>query len=348
VVEYEESEAAPYVDVDALKGRGRAVWLETYGCQMNVSDTEVAWAVLEGAGFTRAESVDDADVALMVTCAIREGAEQRVFSRLAQWHGEKKKRRSEKGGNIDGRNSNSSISSSGIDSSVDASSCDSSSSSSSARPASGCSDAMAGLYNTVEERAAVGTAGRFEGGRGLTVGVLGCMAERLKSRLLEGEYGVDLVCGPDAYRDLPRLLAHSHGSGNAAINVQLSLDETYADIAPVRLDPGSPSALVTVMRGCDNLCTYCIVPFTRGRERSRDLASICREVETLSQQGVREVTLLGQNVNSYLGKSATPYVCVGGGRALQRRRCVTDLHVPSTTTLLSTHSTTPFWCTASV
>jgi tRNA A37 methylthiotransferase MiaB len=166
---------------------------------MNVADTEVAWAVLEGAGFTRAADVDTADVALMVTCAIREGAEQRVFNRLEAWHSVKRKR---------GRN----------------------------RKASEKDD-----------------------GFPLKVGVLGCMAERLKSRLLEGGHGVDLVCGPDAYRDLPRLLAHCLGSDQTAINVQLSLDETYADIAPVRLDPNSPSAFVSVMRGCDNMCTYCIV-----------------------------------------------------------------------------------------
>lgn len=162
---------------------------------MNVADTEIAWAVLENAGFGRAQDVGSADIALMVTCAIREGAEQRVFNRLQAWHDVKRKR---------GR-----------------------SGSPQADP--------------------------------LKVGVLGCMAERLKSRLLEEGHGVDLVCGPDAYRDLPRLLAHTRGADQTAINVQLSLDETYADIAPVRLDPSSPSAFVSIMRGCDNMCTYCIV-----------------------------------------------------------------------------------------
>lgn len=183
----EHTDAAPYLATDALAGRGRAVWIETYGCQMNVSDTEVAWAVLEGAGFTRAESVDDADVALMVTCAIREGAEQRVFARLAQWHGQKKKRRSVGNGGHD----------------------------------------AAGAVAVAADDHDGGDADTSGGDRGLTIGVLGCMAERLKTRLLEGDHGVDLVCGPDAYRDLPRLLAHSHGTGNAAINVQLSFDETW-------------------------------------------------------------------------------------------------------------------------
>ena len=175
------------------------------GCpQMNVSDTEVAWAVLENAGYTRAADLESADVALMVTCAIREGAEQRVFNKLGSWRHVKQSR-------------------------------------------------------TKADKANAHTARDTLHGTPLRIGVLGCMAERLKSRLLEGGHGVDLVCGPDAYRDLPRLLAQCYGSGQAAINVQLSLDETYADIAPVRLDPGSPAAFVSVMRGCDNMCTYCIV-----------------------------------------------------------------------------------------
>jgi MiaB/RimO family radical SAM methylthiotransferase len=134
---------------------------------------------------------------------------------------------------------------------------------------------------------------------GAVVGVLGCMAERLKTQLLEHRQLVDIVCGPDAYRDLPRLVAvSSHGDENA-INVMLSADETYADIAPVRLDPGKKYAFVSIMRGCNNLCSYCVVPFTRGRERSRPIDSIVHEVKMLSDQGIKEVTLLGQNVNSY-------------------------------------------------
>lgn len=137
-----------------------------------------------------------------------------------------------------------------------------------------------------------------------TVGVLGCMAERLKTKLLESDKMVDLVVGPDAYRDIPNLLRVVHGSGEAAVNVQLSLDETYADIAPVRADPHSPSAFVSIMRGCNNMCSYCIVPFTRGRERSRVISSIVDEVRALSDQGVKEVVLLGQNVNSYHDKKS--------------------------------------------
>ncbi|OWZ12111.1 CDK5 regulatory subunit-associated protein 1 [Phytophthora megakarya] len=137
-----------------------------------------------------------------------------------------------------------------------------------------------------------------------TVGVLGCMAERLKTKLLESDKMVDLVVGPDAYRDIPNLLHVVHGSGEAAVNVQLSLGETYADIAPVRADPHSPSAFVSIMRGCNNMCSYCIVPFTRGRERSRVMNSIVDEVRALSDQGVKEVVLLGQNVNSYHDKKS--------------------------------------------
>lgn len=137
-----------------------------------------------------------------------------------------------------------------------------------------------------------------------TVGVLGCMAERLKKKLLDSDKMVDLVIGPDAYRDIPNLLRVVLGSGEAAVNVQLSLDETYADIAPVRADPHSPSAFVSIMRGCNNMCSYCIVPFTRGRERSRVMNSIVDEVRALSDQGVKEVVLLGQNVNSYHDKKS--------------------------------------------
>ncbi|TMW67745.1 hypothetical protein Poli38472_007417 [Pythium oligandrum] len=136
-----------------------------------------------------------------------------------------------------------------------------------------------------------------------TVGVLGCMAERLKTQLLESDKMVDVVVGPDAYRDIPNLLRIVRG-GEAAVNVQLSLDETYADIAPVRSDPDSPSAYVSIMRGCNNMCSYCIVPFTRGRERSRVISSIVDEVRALSDQGVKEIVLLGQNVNSYHDKKS--------------------------------------------
>ncbi|KCV68778.1 hypothetical protein H696_04197 [Fonticula alba] len=220
---------APYLPKNL--GQGRTVLTETYGCQMNVNDTEIALACLLDAGYERAPegaSAQDADVVLLMTCAIRDNAETKIWNRLTELSHIKRKR------------------------------------------------------------------------RGLRVGLLGCMAERLKHQVLESDKSVDVVCGPDSYRDLPRLL-HSVdiSGGQSAINVMLSLDETYADVAPVRVNPDNVSAFVSIMRGCDNMCSYCIVPFTRGRERSRDAASIIREVRQLQSQGVREVTLLGQNVNSY-------------------------------------------------
>ncbi|XP_067947784.1 mitochondrial tRNA methylthiotransferase CDK5RAP1-like isoform X2 [Watersipora subatra] len=147
---------------------------------------------------------------------------------------------------------------------------------------------------------------RVNGQPQVKIGILGCMAERLKSQILEERKSVDLVCGPDAYKDLPRLLSITH-SGQTAVNVMLSLDETYADVMPVRLNPESPSAFVSIMRGCENMCSYCIVPFTRGRERSRPIASILDEVRMLRDQGIKEVTLLGQNVNSYRDLSESKY-----------------------------------------
>ena len=140
--------------------------------------------------------------------------------------------------------------------------------------------------------------GRSKKAGPLQIGLLGCMAERLKAQIIERESGIDVVSGPDSYRDLPRLLALTK-TGQSAINVLLSLDETYSDVMPVKLDQNSINAYVTIMRGCDNMCSYCIVPFTRGKERSRPIPSIEREVKHLVSQGVKEVTLLGQNVNSY-------------------------------------------------
>lgn len=209
-------------------GEGRRVYLETYGCQMNVSDSEVVEAVLRQAGFERTEQAEEADLVLLNTCAIREHAESKVWQRLREF----RRRRA---------------------------------------------------------------SGRVK------VGVLGCMAERLKQRLLEEEGGLaDLVVGPDQYRALPGLVARVFETGLPALSVQLSLEETYADIdlAPVRR-ASRHHAFVTVMRGCDNMCSFCVVPFVRGRERSRPTASVLREVERLVADGVREVTLLGQNVNSY-------------------------------------------------
>ena len=206
----------------------KMVYLETYGCQMNVSDSEIVASVLEkhGYGLTRNES--EADVVLLNTCAIRENAEQKVRTRLGMLRADKRDR-----------------------------------------------------------------------GRDLTLGVLGCMAERLREKLLEQEKLVDLVVGPDAYRDLPRLLHEADSTGQAAVNVQLSKEETYADLSPVRYASNGLSAFVSIMRGCDNMCSFCVVPFTRGRERSRPVGSILREVQELVDQGFKEVTVLGQNVNSY-------------------------------------------------
>lgn len=212
----------------------RKVYIETYGCQMNSNDTEIVRALLVDGGYDLTERLEDAHAALVNTCAVREGAEQRVWTRLRQLKALKR-----------------------------------------------------------------------DGTKALeTVGVLGCMAERLKSKLLETDGLADVVCGPDAYRDVPRLLDNAASRVDALeerdrMNVLLSLDETYADVKPVRRDPGSPSAYVSVMRGCDNMCAFCVVPFTRGRERSRPFDSVVRECEGLVAEGVKEITLLGQNVNSY-------------------------------------------------
>ena len=205
-----------------------SVYLETYGCQMNVSDSEIVASVLRNAGYGLTHDPLQADVVLLNTCAIRENAEQRVRRRLEFFRARKRK------------------------------------------------------HNT-----------------NLKIGVLGCMAERLRHKLLEQERLVDIVVGPDAYRDLPRLLHQVDETGQSAVNVQLSREETYADIAPVRYDSNGISAFVSIMRGCDNMCAFCVVPFTRGRERSRNAGTIVRECQELFDTGYREVTLLGQNVNSY-------------------------------------------------
>ena len=205
----------------------KKLYIETYGCQMNVVDSEVVVAILQKQEYEVTETMEEADLVLVNTCSIRDNAEQRVNKRIAEFGRQKK------------RNSN------------------------------------------------------------LVVGVIGCMAERLKEQLLEDDRSVDLVVGPDAYRELPALLAEVEG-GQKGINTLLSLEETYADLSPVRLDKNHVSAFVSIMRGCDNFCAYCVVPFTRGRERSRDPQTIEREVRELFEAGYREVTLLGQNVNSYL------------------------------------------------
>ncbi|NXG01453.1 CK5P1 protein, partial [Sakesphorus luctuosus] len=217
------------------------VYLETYGCQMNVNDTEIAWTILQRNGYARTKELDEADVVLLVTCSVREKAEQAIWNRLRH-------------------------------------------------------------LKVLKAR-------RQQAGTHLRIGILGCMAERLKEEILHREKLVDVVAGPDAYRDLPRLLSVAE-SGQQAANVLLSLDETYADILPVQTSASGTTAFVSIMRGCDNMCTYCIVPFTRGRERSRPIASILQEVRMLSDQGVKEVTLLGQNVNSYRDLSEVQFQSV--------------------------------------
>lgn len=215
------------------EGNSKKLFLESYGCQMNFSDSEIVASILSKEGYNTTMKVEEADLILLNTCSIREKAEQTVRQRLSQFKKQK------------------------------------------------------------------------ETNPSLTVGVLGCMAERLKSKFLEEEKLVDLVVGPDAYRDLPNLLKETE-SGSDAINVLLSKEETYADISPVRLSGNGVTAFVTITRGCDNMCTFCVVPFTRGRERSRDPHSIIDECKELWDGGYKEVTLLGQNVDSYLWYGGGP------------------------------------------
>ena len=204
----------------------KKVYIETYGCQMNVADSEVVMAILQGAGYNPTEEINDAGLILINTCSIRDNAEQRIWGRLKAISHLKKKRKD------------------------------------------------------------------------LKIGIIGCMAERLKEKLLETEQLVDIVVGPDAYRELPILVAEA-GAGHKAVNVLLSREETYADISPVRMDKNGVSSFVSIMRGCNNMCSYCVVPYVRGAERSRNPVSILKEVSDLFERGYREVTLLGQNVDSY-------------------------------------------------
>jgi len=212
------------------KNNGRKLYIESYGCAMNFSDSEIVASILSDQGFETTGDYSNADVIFINTCSIRENAEQRVRNRLKEF-------------------------------------------------------TIAKVKNP-----------------GLVVGVLGCMAERLKSKFLEEEKLVDVVVGPDAYRDLPGLI-DKVDDGQKAVNVLLSREETYADINPVRLNSNGINAFVSIMRGCDNMCSFCVVPFTRGRERSREPQSIVKECTDLFNQGYREVTLLGQNVDSYKWKS---------------------------------------------
>jgi len=228
-------EIPPYIDPRSLRVDGAKVYLDVYGCQMNVADTEVVLSVLEEQGYVRTLNSHEADSWLIVTCSIRDGAEKKIWNKLNHIKHMKKQRKFKKD---------------------------------------------------------------------MSVGVLGCMAERLKSDLLEADGMVDIVAGPDSYKDLPRLLAVNRTTGQSAINVLLSQDETYSDLTPVRLSRDSVTAFLSIQRGCDNMCSYCIVPFTRGRERSRKINTILDEVRALSDQGVKEITLLGQNVNSYRDMSS--------------------------------------------
>ena len=207
------------------KSANKKLFIETYGCQMNVADSEVVASVMETIGYHLTENEDDADAILVNTCSVRDNAEVRVLGRLQMLQQEKKKR------------------------------------------------------------------------PGLVVGLLGCMAERVKDELLEKKL-VDLVAGPDSYLDLPNLVGSAE-SGIPAINVELSTTETYKDVIPVRIGNAHISGFVSIMRGCNNFCSYCIVPYTRGRERSRSVTSILNEMGDLAAKGYKEITLLGQNVNSY-------------------------------------------------
>ncbi|GAA3510038.1 tRNA (N6-isopentenyl adenosine(37)-C2)-methylthiotransferase MiaB [Aquimarina addita] len=223
----DESKQGQSLDLDQKAGNQRKLFIESYGCQMNFSDSEIVASILANEGFNTTQHLEDADLVLVNTCSIREKAELTVRKRLEK-------------------------------------------------------------YNAVKRINPT-----------MKVGVLGCMAERLKSKFLEEEKIVDLVVGPDAYKDLPNLLQEVD-AGRNAVNVILSKEETYGDISPVRLQTNGVSAFVSITRGCDNMCTFCVVPFTRGRERSRDPQSILQEIDDLVSQNYKEITLLGQNVDSYL------------------------------------------------
>jgi tRNA-2-methylthio-N6-dimethylallyladenosine synthase len=222
----QEEQCAVKTTAEQNTGKARKLYIESYGCQMNFSDSEIVTAIMQKDGFDTTDSFEKADVIFLNTCSIRDKAEQTVRKRLGQ-------------------------------------------------------------FNALKEEKPE-----------LLIGVLGCMAERLKSQLLEEEQIVDLVAGPDAYRDLPNLVQQVD-EGSKSVNTFLSREETYADINPVRLNSNGVTAFISIMRGCDNMCSFCVVPFTRGRERSRDPHSIVCEAQDLFNRGYREVTLLGQNVDSY-------------------------------------------------
>lgn len=223
----EESKQGQSLVLEQKTENTKKLFIESYGCQMNFSDSEIVASILAEQGYNTTQNIEEADLVLVNTCSIRDKAEQTVRKRLDQ-------------------------------------------------------------YNSIKKI-----------NPGMKVGVLGCMAERLKSKFLEEEKIVDMVVGPDAYKDIPNLLKEVD-EGREAVNVILSKEETYGDIAPVRLNSNGVTAFVSITRGCDNMCTFCVVPFTRGRERSREPQSIMEEIADLWQRGFKEITLLGQNVDSYL------------------------------------------------
>ncbi|MDM1412721.1 tRNA (N6-isopentenyl adenosine(37)-C2)-methylthiotransferase MiaB [Myroides odoratimimus] len=223
----DENKQGTSLHLEQKQDNKKKLFIESYGCQMNFSDSEIVASILSNEGYNTTDNLEEADLVLVNTCSIRDKAEQTVRKRLDQ-------------------------------------------------------------YNQVKRK-----------NPGMKVGVLGCMAERLKAKFLEEEKIVDMVVGPDAYKDLPNLLKDVE-EGRDAINVILSKDETYGDISPVRLQSNGVTAFVSITRGCDNMCTFCVVPFTRGRERSRDPQSIIEEITDLQERGFKEITLLGQNVDSYL------------------------------------------------
>jgi len=223
----EEKKQGQALLTEQKEGNHKKLFIESYGCSMNLNDSEIVAAILSEQGYNTTHLLEEADLVLVNTCSIREKAEQTVRKRLEKYNAVKK------------------------------------------------------INPTMK------------------VGVLGCMAERLKAKFLEEEKIVDLVVGPDAYRDLPNLLEEVE-AGRDAVNVILSKEETYGDVSPVRLNSNGVSAFVSITRGCDNMCTFCVVPFTRGRERSRDPKSIVEEIKQLVDSNYKEITLLGQNVDSYL------------------------------------------------
>ena len=230
----DESKQGTSLNISNNISGGRKMYIESYGCQMNFSDSEIVASILTKEGFSTTHSINEADLVFVNTCSIREKAEQTIRKRLE-------------------------------------------------------------FYNSIK---------KMENPK-MIVGVLGCMAERLKEKFLEEEKLVDIVIGPDAYRDLPNLIQEVD-DGRKAVNVILSKEETYADISPIRLGGNGVTAFVSITRGCDNMCTFCVVPFTRGRERSRDPESIVNECLQLVHDGYKEVTLLGQNVDSYLWYGGGP------------------------------------------